>query len=73
MLPVSTNFQLNTTANNARGDDIHRLKGAIIAWIGDPEAQQPSLSKQDRSGRWLHHDITARLLCPINYDWDDPE
>lgn len=65
--------QLNTAANNARGDDVHRLKEIIIDWIRGMESLQPLLSKQDRSGRWLHHNVTARLLCPITYNWDDPE
>ena len=72
-LAVLTNFQLNTIANNARGDDIHHLKGIVIDWISGAEPLQPPLSKQDRSGRWLHHNVTARLLCPITYAWDDPE
>lgn len=70
---IFTNLQLNTAASNARGDDVHRLKEIIIDWISETEAQRLSLSKQDRSGRWLHHDVTARLLCPISYDWDNLE
>jgi hypothetical protein len=67
-------LQLNTAANNARGDDVHRLKEIVIDWIGEGEQPlAPPLSKLDRGGRWLHHGVTARLLCPITYDWDDPE
>lgn len=31
------------------------------------------LSPKVKEGRGINNDVTGRLLCPIDYDWDDPE
>jgi len=33
----------------------------------------PPLSPHIKSDRGFEHDITGRLLCPIDFDWDDPQ
>lgn len=33
----------------------------------------PSLSLRGKEERGISNDITGRLICPIEYDWDDPE
>jgi hypothetical protein len=64
---------LTVAANAARGDDTFQLKEAVVDWISkDPESQKV-LDRRDRSSRGLYNDATALLLCPIDYNWDDPE
>jgi hypothetical protein len=29
------------------------------------------LSPTSKEGRGFEHELTGRLLCPIDYDWDD--
>ncbi|KAI9570979.1 hypothetical protein HD554DRAFT_2241052 [Boletus coccyginus] len=31
----------------------------------------PPLSRDDKSGRGFYNDSTGRLLCPVDYDWND--
>jgi hypothetical protein len=38
--------------------------------LGDPEARIPTKEKE---GRGIENDSTGRLLCPIDYNWDNPE
>jgi len=37
---LSYYHQLNTAANNARGDDVHRLKEVIVDWISGSNPQR---------------------------------
>lgn len=50
---------------NASGDD------------DDPETDDSNcntliLSPKGKEERGISNDITGRLICPIDYDWDDP-
>ena len=31
----------------------------------------PPLTKEDKSGRGFYNDATGRLLCPVDYNWND--
>ncbi|KAF8426516.1 hypothetical protein L210DRAFT_3420611, partial [Boletus edulis BED1] len=33
----------------------------------------PPISSTLKSDRGLEHDVTGRLLCPVEYNWDDPD
>ncbi len=71
--------KLQAGANDARSDDMGRLKTAVANWLNDCGRSNArlsagaSLSANKKEGRGISHDVTGRLLCPINYDWDDPE
>ena len=67
-------IQLLNGANNARSDDISRMKSAVADFLnqrlnGPPD---PPLHLDVRDNRGLQNDFTGRLLCPITYDWEDP-
>ncbi|KJA15425.1 hypothetical protein HYPSUDRAFT_207911 [Hypholoma sublateritium FD-334 SS-4] len=62
---------LQKGANDARSDDVRRIKEEIALWLNLAHAPNPPLNTKSRSDRGLHNDITGRLLCPIEYDWDD--
>ena len=32
---------------------------------------EPPLSAEDKTGRGFYNDATGRLLCPVDYDWND--
>ena len=70
----SIRAQLHDGANNARSDDISRMKWAVANFLnkrlnGPPD---PPLDINTRDGRGLQNNFTGRLLCPIKYDWEDP-
>jgi hypothetical protein len=56
------------------------LKAAVADWLN---SRRPSfeagtlyarpLCTKVKEDRGISNDITGRLLCPIDYDWDDPE
>lgn len=66
--------QLLDGANNARSDDISRVKSSIASLLNNrtDSPVNPPLDLDTRDGRGLQNDFTGRLLCPIKYDWDDP-
>jgi hypothetical protein len=45
----------------------------VVSWIvGLFENPEPPLSPNIKTDRGFEHDLTGRLLCPIEYDWADP-
>ena len=74
---LDTKLQLG--ANHARSDDTCQLQKAIVDWINDHKPLNKGsnftsrLSEKWKEERGISSDITGRLLCPIDYDWDDPK
>ncbi|KAI5981102.1 hypothetical protein EDD15DRAFT_2416898 [Pisolithus albus] len=33
---------------------------------------EPALEPRHKTGRGFYHDATARLICPVDYDWSNP-
>ncbi|KAH6903037.1 hypothetical protein BKA70DRAFT_1027076, partial [Coprinopsis sp. MPI-PUGE-AT-0042] len=58
----------------ARADDTKGLKEVIVDWI-TPRGQtlQPPLMRNVKTDQGFFHPRTGELLCPIDYDWNDPE
>ena len=72
--PHYASSQLLDGANNARSDDISRVKSGIASLLNTRPGgtrPDPPLDQDTRDGRGLQNDLTGRLLCPIKYDWDD--
>lgn len=65
---------LNKGADGARGDDAAGLKIAVVEWLmsGRP-TPEPALEPRHKTGRGFYHDATARLICPVDYDWSNPK
>ncbi|KAJ7664765.1 hypothetical protein B0H17DRAFT_951902, partial [Mycena rosella] len=65
---------LRSGARNAHSDDTKNVREAIVPWLNIlfPK-MDPPLDPDSRDNRGLYHDDTGRLLCPIDYDWDDEE
>ncbi|KJA24322.1 hypothetical protein HYPSUDRAFT_200549 [Hypholoma sublateritium FD-334 SS-4] len=67
---------LQIGANNARSDDVRRIKEAVAFWLNKEYGKEDDfemLDPKERTGRGLHNYVTGRLLCPVDYDWDVPE
>jgi hypothetical protein len=67
------NLQLQRGANDARSDDVRRIKEEVANWINQTLSPTTPLSLKQRDDRGFQNDITGRLLCPIELSWDDDE
>ncbi|KAJ7217139.1 hypothetical protein GGX14DRAFT_561657 [Mycena pura] len=56
----------------ALGDDNNAIRAAIIAFVPKPTAVDDCLNPESRQNRGLEGAVTGRLLCPVDYDWEDP-
>jgi len=79
--------KLQTGANDARSDDAGRIKVAVANWLNARKPYRSEiddsnrntatpiqvLSPKGKEGRRISNNVTGRLICPIEYDWDDPE
>ena len=55
-------------------DDATRLKRATATWLMERNPRpDPQILPSEKLGRGLNNDATGRLICPVDYDWDDPE
>jgi hypothetical protein len=66
-------IKLRKGSGGARGDDAANLKPAVVSWIagilGTPIIVP--LSPTSKLDRGFEHDDTGRLLCPMEYNWED--
>ncbi|KAI6006778.1 hypothetical protein EDD15DRAFT_2152885 [Pisolithus albus] len=66
--------ELQKGADGARGDDGATLKAAIAQWLNESRpAPDPPFSSWEKHGRGFNHDITGKLLCPVDYDWSNAD
>ncbi|KAF9032750.1 hypothetical protein BJ165DRAFT_1568204 [Panaeolus papilionaceus] len=63
--------QLQKGANDARSDDVRRIKEELGGWLNHAFSPSLPFSIKSHGDRGLQNDITGRLLCPIQYEWDD--
>ncbi|KAG1729738.1 hypothetical protein EDD22DRAFT_960839 [Suillus occidentalis] len=64
--------KLNRSADAARGDDTTSLKFAVASWLMQTSpTPNPVISNRDKSCHGFYHDTTGKLLCPVDYNWDD--
>ncbi|KAF8835229.1 hypothetical protein BDN67DRAFT_913391 [Paxillus ammoniavirescens] len=64
--------QLNHGADGARSDDAATLKVAVATWLMEQTPHpEPIIHSRDKAGRGFNHDVTGRLLCPVDYNWGD--
>ncbi len=75
---ICIKFKLQSGANDARSDDTSRLKVAIAEWLNarpgqssESDVMPTRLSAKGKEDRGISNDVTGRLLCPIDYDWED--
>ena len=66
--------QIQKGAASARANDTKGLKGPILDWITPCGGSlNPPLARNDKSDWGFNHETTGALLCPTEYDWNDPE
>ena len=69
-----TQLQLNKGADGAHGDDAASLKLVVVGWLmASSPPPEPALELHDKTGRGFYNDATGRLLCPVDFDWDNPQ
>ncbi|KAF4598353.1 hypothetical protein EYR38_006755 [Pleurotus pulmonarius] len=70
-------LKLEHGGNQARAEDILGIRQDLAKWLNkDPiitTNRLPLLDGEDRKSRGFYHELTGRLLCPIEYDWSDPD
>ncbi|KAG1857481.1 hypothetical protein F4604DRAFT_1589874, partial [Suillus subluteus] len=65
--------KLNKGADGARADDTTRLKVTVASWLmQQTPPPSPVIHGQNKLGRGFNNDATGRLICPVDYDWNDP-
>ncbi|KAI6009995.1 hypothetical protein BKA83DRAFT_4504113 [Pisolithus microcarpus] len=69
---VSIFKELNRGADAARGDDATSLKPVVVHWLTSAEPVELVLKPDEKDGRGFDHEVTGCLLCPVDYDWHDP-
>ena len=66
-------LQLQHGANSARSDDVNHIKAEVCSRVNNQYKPDVLLQKGDRSNRGIQHDVCGKLLCPVTYNWDEPE
>ena len=66
-------LKLTDGADSAQADDALVLKTTIVNWLTEVEAQNPCLSPYNKSDCGFYSGSTGRLLCPVEYNWENPE
>ncbi|KAG2754551.1 hypothetical protein P692DRAFT_201703947 [Suillus brevipes Sb2] len=64
--------KLNQGADSARGDDAASMKLAVASWLNESSPPpNPPIHSRDKTGRGFYNDATAKLLCPVDFNWAD--
>ncbi|KAG2046346.1 hypothetical protein BDR06DRAFT_1014796 [Suillus hirtellus] len=64
--------KLNRGANSARGDDAASMKLAVASWLNESSPPpNPPIHSHDKTGCGFYNDVTAKLLCPVDFKWAD--
>ncbi|KAG1718990.1 hypothetical protein EDD22DRAFT_963484 [Suillus occidentalis] len=64
--------KLNRGADSARGDDAASMKLAVASWLNESSfAPDPPIHSRDKTGRGFYNNATAKLICPVDFNWDD--
>ncbi|KAG2737403.1 hypothetical protein P692DRAFT_20761886, partial [Suillus brevipes Sb2] len=64
---------LNKGADGARADDTTRLKVTVASWLMQQNPPpNPVIQGQNKICRGFNNNATGRLICPVDYDWNDP-
>ena len=66
-------IKLQAGANDACSDDTSWLKVAIAEWLNSSTSSNVRISAKVKEEHGIFNDVMGCLLCPINYDWDNPE
>lgn len=48
------------------------MKLAVASWLNESSpAPDPPIHSRDKTGRGFYNDETAKLLCPVDFNWAD--
>ncbi|KAF9463411.1 hypothetical protein BDZ94DRAFT_1308729 [Collybia nuda] len=64
--------ELQRGADSARSDDLNRIRAFVADWLNTAKPHPDVLLNPTcRRNRGIAHDVTGRLLCPAEFNWDD--
>ncbi|KAG2147062.1 hypothetical protein BD769DRAFT_1660243 [Suillus cothurnatus] len=63
---------LRQGADSARGDDTSKLKALIAEWVNREFNPDHRVDPDDKHSRGFINDACGRLLCPAEFDWNNP-
>ncbi|KAF8445726.1 hypothetical protein L210DRAFT_3528291 [Boletus edulis BED1] len=64
---------LQKGADRARADDTNTLKSSVATWLNEQRPHLvPPFSVTEKRGRGFGHEVTGRLLSPVDYSWSNP-
>ncbi|KAG8212833.1 hypothetical protein J3R82DRAFT_11133 [Butyriboletus roseoflavus] len=44
----------------------------MVAWLMEQTpCPEPVIQSRDKASHGFNHDVTGRLLCPVDYNWED--
>jgi hypothetical protein len=66
-------LQLQKGANDGRSDDIRCVKEEVTIWVNQTYSPSVLLNLKNHDNHGFQNNFTSRLLCPIEYSWDDLE
>ena len=69
---TQSEIKLQSGANDARSDDTSKLKVVVADWLNSRTPSGARISSKAKEERGINNDVTGCLLCPIDFDWDDP-
>ncbi|KAG1880607.1 hypothetical protein C8R48DRAFT_588307 [Suillus tomentosus] len=64
--------KLKRGADAARGDDTGTLKELVASWVNNDCRPTPLIRTTDKHRRGFVSDACGKLLCPAEWQWDDP-
>ncbi|KAG1868167.1 hypothetical protein C8R48DRAFT_599093 [Suillus tomentosus] len=64
--------KLKRGADAARGDDTGTLKELVASWLNNDCRPTPLIRADDKHHRGFVSDASGKLLCPAEWQWDDP-
>ncbi|KAG1730430.1 hypothetical protein EDD22DRAFT_960728 [Suillus occidentalis] len=59
-------------ADSARGDDTSKLKSLVSEWVNREFKPDNPVDPNDKPSRGFTNDACGRLLCPAEFDWNNP-
>ncbi|KIK41886.1 hypothetical protein CY34DRAFT_12728 [Suillus luteus UH-Slu-Lm8-n1] len=64
--------KLKRGADSARADDTATLKELVASWVNTECHPTTLIKPDDKHHRGFANDACGKLLCPVEWSWDDP-
>ena len=68
---LTIKYELQKGANDACSNDVLSVREAVTNWLNKIYPTHSLLDISSWGNHGIKHEMTGRLLCPIEYDWTD--